>query len=192
MRIGVLALQGGYDPHARTLACFPEVQVSLVRYQAELDSVDALILPGGESTTIGKLLVLQGLWEPLRKRISGGLPVFGTCAGMILLSRQILGSQQLVLGLLDISVERNAYGRQVESFEAEVEVSFSPERLNEKAPAVFIRAPRIIAVGPQVTVMAKHEGTPVLVREKNILAASFHPELTDSLEVHRYFLNQVC
>jgi len=192
MRIGVLALQGGYDSHVRALKCFPEVQVTLVRGEKELDWVEGLILPGGESTTIGKLLVIQDLWEPVKQRIAAGLPVFGTCAGMILLSREVMGSTQPVLGLLDVGVERNAYGRQVESFEAQVEISFGPERLDEKLPAVFIRAPRIVEMGPDVMVMANHEGSPVLVRQNNILAAAFHPELTDSLELHKYFLTQVC
>ncbi|MEI8092816.1 MAG: pyridoxal 5'-phosphate synthase glutaminase subunit PdxT [Spirochaetales bacterium] len=190
MTVGVLALQGGYDPHLRALAGLSGVTTILVRTVADLAAVDALVIPGGESTTIGKLLNLQGLTSPLLKRMAEGLPVFGTCAGMILLAVEVVGREQPLLGALDISVERNAYGRQTESFETQLSANLGGPN-PQSIPAIFIRAPRIVRLGQGVTVLAEYEGSPVLVRSANVLAASFHPELTESSAVHRYFVSLV-
>lgn len=187
-RIGVLALQGGFDPHLRALSPL-NVEAVLVRSWAEIEATDALIIPGGESTTIGKLLVLHGLMHPLQDRIRAGFPVFGTCAGLILLSKRALGREQPLLGVLDVDVSRNAYGRQTESFETSV--PFVVDEQVKDLPAVFIRAPQIARVGTGVDVLAQFEDSPVCVRQGKILAASFHPELTQSPVLHDYFLSLV-
>jgi 5'-phosphate synthase pdxT subunit len=181
--VGILALQGAVEKHITMLSKI-NVPCQKVKYAEELEKVDALIIPGGESTTIGKLLSRFSLFDPLEKLISRGLPVFGTCAGLILLAKRIEGFQQTSLKLLDITVTRNAYGPQVESFEADIDIP----KLGEKAfRAVFIRAPIITRAAPTVKVLARFEGNPVLVRQGTILASSFHPELTDDERVHRYF-----
>ncbi len=184
MTIGVLALQGDFARHAAALArC--GVRAAEVRKPAELDDVDGLIMPGGESTT---LLTLMRAWDfgpAIQAFHAAGRPLFGTCAGLILLAREVEHPRQASLGLIDLRVERNAYGRQRESFEATatVELGHAPTPLR----MIFIRAPRIQAVGPGVRVLGRHAGDPVLVRESTVLAASFHPELSDDLAVHQYF-----
>lgn len=184
MVVGVLAMQGAFREHALALsAC--GCTVTEVRRPADLEQVQALVIPGGESTAIGRLLQAFGLGEELRARIEAGLPVFGTCAGAILLAKEIAGSNQYRLGVMDIRVRRNAYGRQVESFEAPLEIPVLGE---ETFPGVFIRAPQIEAVGPGVEVLATYQGKVVLARQGRLLAATFHPELTSDLRVHRYFL----
>lgn len=185
--VGVLALQGGYDPHVRSLERL-RVKAVKVKSWAEIDQVDALVIPGGESTTIGKLLHIHGLLEPLRAKIQDGLPVFGTCAGMILLSKKAEGMEQPLLGVLDVTVLRNAYGSQTESYEAKVELVGQKQK---SMLGIFIRAPRITEVGPEVKTVALYEGVPVCVRQGNLLAASFHPELTEDLSLHRYFMAMV-
>lgn len=187
MRIGVLALQGDFHKHGGHLSQLG-IEPVYVRTQDDILSIDGLIIPGGESTTIGKLLVDFGLDSVLKKRLDKGLPVFGTCAGMILMAKEIVGQEQFRLNLLDIAVERNAYGRQIDSFEAEFEHSLP---VQGPLHGVFIRAPRISKVGPEVKVLARFEDYPVLVQQKQYLAASFHPELTENLELHRYFLSMV-
>jgi 5'-phosphate synthase pdxT subunit len=183
-QIGVLALQGDFDKHRIALErCGAATRE--VRRAADLDGLDGLVIPGGESTTIGKLLVRFGLFAPLKDLVTGGLPVYGTCAGLILMAREVTGYAQPSFACLDAAVSRNAYGRQVESFEADIAV---PALGEEPLCAVFIRAPVITAVGAAVEVLARFENAPVLVRQANILASSFHPELTDDLRVHRYFL----
>ncbi len=185
--IGVLALQGDYAKHAETL-CRLGVRTLEIRTSKAFADIDALVIPGGESTTIGKLLARFDILTPLQMRIQGGMPVFGTCAGMILLAQNIEGSDQPRIGVMDISVERNAYGRQIESFEADIQTSIPGIPL---VRGVFIRAPRITNMGKGVHVLAKFEGAPVLVQQNNLLAASFHPELTDDVRVHQYFLSIV-
>ena len=175
-RIGVLAVQGNFREHAAVLRRLGAEPVE-VRKPGELDGLDGLIIPGGESTAIARLMRLYGIEEALR-RFAG--PVFGTCAGMILLGREHLG-------LVDVSVSRNAYGRQVSSFEADVELAGEAEPLR----GVFIRAPRVASAGPEVEVLAEHEGEPVLLRDGRFLVASFHPELTDDTRVHERFLQLV-
>jgi 5'-phosphate synthase pdxT subunit len=181
MKAGVLALQGDFREHARMLAECGATPV-LVRTAEELASVECLAIPGGESTTIGKLATLHGLVEPIRRRASEGMPILGTCAGMIVLARQVRGGAPL-LSLLDVEVRRNAYGRQVDSFEADVEV-----REVGAVRAVFIRAPQVGSVGPGVQVLAEHDGQPVVVQEGRILAASFHPEIAGDPRLHQRLL----
>jgi 5'-phosphate synthase pdxT subunit len=176
VKIGVLAVQGNFREHAAVLRRLGADPVE-VRKADELEGLDGLIIPGGESTAIARLMRLYGLEEAIR-RFSG--PVFGTCAGMILLDRDHLG-------LVDVSVRRNAYGRQVASFEAELELVGEEEPLT----GVFIRAPRVDVVGPGVEVLAELDGEPVLLREGRFLVASFHPELTDDPRVHERFLDLV-
>jgi pyridoxal 5'-phosphate synthase pdxT subunit len=176
MRIGVLAIQGDFREHANVLRRLGADPVE-VRKPEELDGLDGLVIPGGESTAIMRLARIYGLEEALR---SFERPVFGTCAGMILLGREHLG-------LVDVSVRRNAYGRQVASFEADLELAGEEEPLR----GVFIRAPRIAEAGPDVEVLAEHDGEPVLLRQGRFLVASFHPELTDDTRVHERFMNLV-
>jgi 5'-phosphate synthase pdxT subunit len=176
VRIGVLAVQGNFREHAAVLRRLG-AEVVEVRMPADLVGLDGLVIPGGESTTIGRLIRLYGLEEAIRRFTE---PIFGTCAGMILLGREHLGRA-------DISVRRNAYGRQVASFEADLELDGEERPLR----GVFIRAPEIEEVGPDVEVLAELDGTPVLVRDGRILAASFHPELTDDSRVHERFLDLV-
>jgi pyridoxal 5'-phosphate synthase pdxT subunit len=186
--VGVLALQGDVREHLRALqAC--GVPARPVRRPSELDDVDALVLPGGESTTMSKLAVEFGLLEPLRKRLGDGMPAYGSCAGMILLADRILDGRpdQHSLGGIDMTVRRNAFGRQVDSFEADVR--FEGAALH----AVFIRAPWVESIGPDVEVLGRVSSGPaagrmVAVRQRNVLATAFHPELTGDLRVHRTFV----
>lgn len=186
-RIGVLALQGAFAEHVKALQLlgadgFP------VRLPEETKDVQGLIIPGGESTTIGKLMATYGFPEVIRDLAQKGIPIFGTCAGLILLAQRIIGGNRVTpIGLMDIVVRRNAFGRQVDSFEAHLSVPI----LGEKPfPAVFIRAPVIQEVGEGVDVLARlPDGTPVAARKGNILATAFHPELTQDLRFHRLFLS---
>lgn len=184
MKIGVLALQGDFEEHLRALEkC--GVERMGVRLPQELDEIAGLIIPGGESTTIGKLMDRYGISEKIRQRHAEGMPIYGTCAGLILLAKDIVASQQTRLGLMNVTVERNAYGRQVDSFEADV---LAPRLGAVPLRAVFIRAPVVRKVESSVEVLATHDNVPILIQEGNLLASSFHPELTDDLRVHRYFL----
>lgn len=192
--IGVLALQGAFREHGRALASLG-AEVREVRQRPHLDGIDGLVIPGGESTAIGKLLVELGMMEPLRQRLLQGLPAYGSCAGLILLCGEIEGSDQPRLGVLDATVRRNAFGRQVDSFETSLPV----KGLDTPVRGVFIRAPLITRVGSGVDVlarvdMARHTGTGediVAVRQGRILATSFHPELTPDTRLHRYFLDMI-
>ena len=184
-RIGVLALQGAFREHARMLRELGAEPVE-VRRAEHLEGLDGLIIPGGESTTIGKLMVTYGLLEPIRDLVGAGRPVWGTCAGMIVLARDLGEHRQPLIGALDAKVRRNAFGRQVDSFETEIPVA---ELGAEPVHAVFIRAPLVESVGPGVRVLGRlDDGTIVAVRERNLLATSFHPELTDDPRFHLYFL----
>ena len=192
--IGVLALQGAFREHARALASLG-AEVRELRQLPHLEGIDGLVIPGGESTTIGKLLTDLGMMEPLRRRILDGMPVYGSCAGLILLCKEIEDSDQPRLGVLDATVRRNAFGRQVDSFETSLPV----KGLEEPVQGVFIRAPLITRVGAGVDVLARvdmapHGGTGeeiVAVRQDRILATSFHPELTPDTRLHRYFLDML-
>ncbi|MBQ3060054.1 MAG: pyridoxal 5'-phosphate synthase glutaminase subunit PdxT [Desulfovibrio sp.] len=190
MRIGVLALQGAFREHVVSLKRLG-VEACEVRNLREIDSVDAMVIPGGESTTMGKLLTDWGMLTPLRTRIEAGMPVYGSCAGLILLCREIENSTQPRLGVLDAVVRRNAFGRQVDSFETLLDLPVLARQGEEHQPfpAVFIRAPVILQVGPQVDVLAEVKGQAVAVRQGHILATSFHPELTRDSRMHRYFLD---
>ncbi len=186
--VGVLALQGAFARHAE-VARRCGADVIEVRTPAQLDAVDALIMPGGESTTMSKLLDLNQLRGPLAERIDEGLPVFGTCAGMILLSAEVLDGRadQGSFGAVDITVRRNVYGRQIDSFEEDLDV----DGLDGPFRAVFIRAPGVERVGEGVEVLATEGGRPVLCRQGNVLVASFHPELTGDDRLHHAFIQQV-
>ena len=170
MRAGVLALQGDFAAHARALGGAEEVRTA-----AQVDALDLLVLPGGESTTLLHLLEGSGIEEAARRLLARGGALFGTCAGAILLAKHVTGPEQASWGLLDVDVERNAFGRQIDSFETRLEPDFA---------AVFIRAPRIRRVGPGVEVLARLRDEPVLVRQGRVLAATFHPELTDDRRVY--------
>jgi 5'-phosphate synthase pdxT subunit len=182
-RVGVLALQGDFREHLR-LFDFLGVDSVSVKTPEQLAEVDALVIPGGESTTIGKMATRFGLIEPLREHIDGGLPTYGTCAGLILLAGAVTEGDQPLIGALDVVVRRNAFGRQNESFEAEVEI----DGLDEPFHAVFIRAPWVEKVGSEVEVLADVDEHPVMVRQGSILATSFHPELTGDARIHRMLL----
>ncbi|WP_217200600.1 pyridoxal 5'-phosphate synthase glutaminase subunit PdxT [Streptomyces buecherae] len=187
--VGVLALQGDVREHLIALAAADAV-ARPVRRPEELDEVDALVIPGGESTTMSKLVGVFGLLEPLRERVRAGLPMYGTCAGMIMLADKVLDGRddQETLGGVDMTVRRNAFGRQNDSFEAAVEVKGV-----EGGPVdgVFIRAPWVESVGASVDVLAVHDGHTVAVRQGNVLATSFHPELTGDHRLHALFVDMV-
>ncbi len=186
--VGVLSLQGAFTAHQAALAdC--GVDSRQVRVPADLEGLGALIMPGGESTTMSRLLATSGLFDPLAESIRDGLAVFGTCAGMILLASEVLDGRpdQRSFGAIDIGVRRNGYGRQVDSFEADISVS----SLAKPFHAVFIRAPKVERWGESVAVVAEHEGVPVLVRSGKIFVASFHPELTPDHRLHSLFLQEV-
>jgi len=189
--IGVLALQGAFESHQQLLAELG-AQSRQVRTPADLERVDVLVMPGGESTTMSKLLVTSGLFDPISQRISGGMPVFGTCAGMILLATEVLDGRpdQLSFAAIDITVQRNGYGRQLDSFETEI---FVPSFGADAAPfhGVFIRAPKVARVGDRVTVLAEYDGVPVILRQAAITVASFHPELAGDHRLHAEFLNSL-
>jgi pyridoxal 5'-phosphate synthase pdxT subunit len=178
----VLALQGDVREHLQAVERAGGVGVP-VKTREALESVDALIIPGGESTTVGKLLERFELMEPLRRRAEEGMPLFGTCTGLILMAREIVGSEQPRLGLLDVAVERNAFGRQLDSFEADLEI---PALGGPPVRAVFIRAPRVTRTGPGVEVLASVPEGAVLVRQGRLLGSAFHPELTDDLRIHEW------
>jgi pyridoxal 5'-phosphate synthase pdxT subunit len=188
VKVGVLALQGDVREHSRALDEAGATPV-LVKTHDDLASVDALVIPGGESTTIGKLLERFGLLQPVFERARSGMPLFGTCAGMILMAKEIRGPElaPLRLELMDVTVRRNAYGRQVDSFEAELDV----DGLDTPLTAAFIRAPVVERVGDCVEVLARWEDQPVLVRQGHLLAASFHPEITGDPRLHELFVSSV-
>ena len=185
MKAGVLALQGDFREHARAFADAGATPVE-VRRPEHLADVDVLAIPGGESTTIWKLARSYGLVGPIRDRARGGMPILGTCAGMIVLAERVEGGEPL-LSLVDITVRRNAYGRQVDSFETDLDV----EGIDHPVRGVFIRAPRVDDVGDDVRVLSVHEGHPVVLRQGRILVASFHPELIGETALHRYVLDQL-
>ncbi|MEX0665269.1 MAG: pyridoxal 5'-phosphate synthase glutaminase subunit PdxT [Acidimicrobiia bacterium] len=189
MKIGVLALQGAFREHREVLDALG-VESTEVRTPEQVAGLDALILPGGESTTVGKLLDTSGLLPVLRERLHDGLAAFGTCAGLILLSKRVIDGRpdQVSLDALDATVRRNAYGTQLASFEAALQVDGLG---NDPFPGVFIRAPVVEAVGDAVEVLASHEGHPVLVRSGRIWASTFHPELSGDLRIHEHFLAEV-
>jgi 5'-phosphate synthase pdxT subunit len=185
-RVGVLALQGDFREHLSVLRRAGAEPVA-VKAPEDVAAVDGLVIPGGESTTIGKLAERFGLVEPIRDRIENGLPAFGTCAGLILLAAAVTEGSQPLLAVLDVVVKRNAFGRQNDSFEADLDVA----GLADPFHAVFIRAPWVEKTGSGVDVLARIDEHPVMVRQDNILAASFHPELTEDERIHRMFVHMI-
>ena len=188
MKVGVLALQGAFAAHARALRALG-AEPHEVRGPGDLERADALILPGGESTTMSMLLDTSGLREPVADRLNGGTPVFGTCAGLILLADGLIDGRddQRSFGAIDVDVRRNAFGRQVDSFEADLDVA----GLDRPFHGIFIRAPVVERAGEGVDVLAWLDGKPVLVRQGQVLAAAFHPELSDDDRIHRLFLEGI-
>ncbi len=186
--VGVLALQGAFHSHTKVLSQIG-VTCREVRTPQELSTIDALVMPGGESTTMSQLLVSFELYEPIKKLIKEGMPVFGTCAGMILLATKIIDGRedQVSFGAIEIDVQRNAYGRQIDSFEADISV----KDFSSDFHAVFIRAPRIVNKSDRVETLAEFDGDIVLARQKNVLVASFHPELSIDSRVHELFLKEI-
>lgn len=182
-KIGVLALQGAVAEHIRMLEQSGAEGVP-VKKPEQLEGLSGLIIPGGESTTIGRLMRIYGFMQAIRDFYEEGKPIFGTCAGMIVIAKEIEGQPEAHLGLMDIKVARNAFGRQRESFETDLRV----EGMAEPVRAVFIRAPLITSVGPGVKVLAEYNGRIVAARQDRLLACSFHPELTDDISMHTYFL----
>ena len=189
MKIGVLALQGAVAEHVKSLEAAGADEVVAVKWPKDLDGLDGLVLPGGESTTIGKLMNKYELMEPVREMAQAGVPMFGTCAGLILLAERIQGQDWVHIGALDALVDRNSFGRQVDSFEADLEVKGLEG--DEPYRAVFIRAPHIMEVGEGVDVLSTVDDRIVAARQGHLLGASFHPELTDDVRLHKYFLGMV-
>jgi 5'-phosphate synthase pdxT subunit len=183
-KAGVLALQGDFREHAKVFAALGAAPVE-VRTPEQLADVDCLAIPGGESTTIGKLAKKFDLIEPVRRRAAGGMPILGTCAGMIVLAREVIGGDPL-FALMDVSVRRNAYGRQVDSFEADLDVT----GVEHPVRGVFIRAPWIEDVGPNVKVLSTFEGRPVVLEQGDLVVTSFHPELVGETGIHEYLLKK--
>jgi 5'-phosphate synthase pdxT subunit len=202
LRVGIVALQGDFDAHAAATVAAGGSPV-MIRTPEAVREVDALILPGGESTTIGKLMRRYGIDDAIRAAHREGVPIYGTCAGMILLARRITAGEmrggQPTLGLLDIDVVRNAFGRQVDSFEADIHApevaratpAYDSIAASETVRGVFIRAPIVAEAGPDVQILARYDDKIVLVRQGNILASAFHPELTEDARVHRYFFDVI-
>lgn len=188
IKVGVLAIQGAVAEHLELLNQIPDVCAQEVKYLDELNEVDGLIIPGGESTAIGRLLRDFNLLQPLKERILNGMPVWGTCAGMILLAKSLENDPTVHLGVMDITVERNAYGRQLGSFTTEVEI----EKISlNKIPLIFIRAPYVTQVKSDVDILLEVNDHIVACQQKQMLATSFHPELTKDTSFHRYFINMI-
>lgn len=185
-KIGVLALQGAVKEHIQQITLLGHDAVA-VKTSGDLRGIDGLILPGGESTTIGKMLERNDLLEPIQELAQQGIPMFGTCAGLILLAKKIKDSATPHLGLMDVEVERNSFGRQVDSFEAPLSIP----SIGEEITAVFIRAPHIVSVGEHVEILATYEERIVLAREGQFLGCSFHPELTDDVRILEFFIGMV-
>ncbi len=185
MKIGVLSLQGGVIEHINHIRALGTEAVE-IKNPEDLEHINGLILPGGESTVIGKLLKGRELLIPLRNKILSGLPVWGTCAGMILLAKEIENDDNIYLSVMDIKVKRNAYGRQIDSFKSECIIE---EVSKEPIPVIFIRAPYIVSLNDTVKILHEIHGDIVAARQNNMLVTSFHPELTENLEFHKYFLS---
>ncbi len=187
IKVGVLSLQGAFKEHIDRIKGCGASAVE-VRFPQQMDDIDGIIIPGGESTTINKLLEKYKLKEKLNKFYKDGKPIFGTCAGLILISRYIKGEGR-GLGYIDINVQRNAYGRQIDSFEQLISIDLDGIKNGRKFNSIFIRAPRILNIGKEVKLLGKSGKDMVLVRDGNVMASTFHPELTDDLRIHRYFLD---
>ncbi|AKC63594.1 glutamine amidotransferase subunit PdxT [Clostridium sporogenes] len=187
IKVGVLDLQGSVVEHVKILEKIDNIEPIRVKYKEDLDNIQGIILPGGESTTLGKLLKDFHIYDTLKEKIEKGLPVWGTCAGMILLAKDIEGQEESYFKAIDIKVKRNAYGSQLNSFSIE-EMLEDIDR--EPIELVFIRAPYITTVGSNVTILKKVNGNIVAAKEKNVLVTSFHPELTEDTRFHKYFIDK--
>ncbi len=187
MLIGVLGLQGAFLDHKKMLE-YCGCETVIIKKKNQLDNIDGLIIPGGESTTIAKLLINWGLFEKIKKLAEKGLPIFGTCAGMILLAKKVEDYNYKTLELMDITVKRNYYGRQIDSFEADLNISVLGDNTFK---GIFIRAPHIKSIEPHVGIMAEYDNKIVMVRQGNFLSCSFHPELTNDDRIHCYFKKMV-
>ncbi|MGI5892458.1 MAG: pyridoxal 5'-phosphate synthase glutaminase subunit PdxT [Bacillota bacterium] len=185
-KVGILALQGAFREHEQMLQKLG-VETAQIRLPKHLENIDALVIPGGESTTIGKLMVAYELGDPIKEKAAMGMPVFGTCAGMIMLAKEIAGLKQYSLDLMDICVVRNGFGRQVDSFEAELDLA----DLEKPFTGVFIRAPYVSSVKDNVRILGSIDDKIIMVQQGNLLGAAFHPELTHDTRVHEYFLNMI-
>ena len=188
LKVGVLGLQGAIQEHIDKLNQIENIQPCVVKYKSEIEAIDALIIPGGESTAIGRLLADFNLIAVLKSRIQAGMPVWGTCAGMIVLAKNICNDTRRHLEVMDIEVRRNGYGRQLDSFNTTVSL---PEISSNEIPLIFIRAPYVVKVGPQVDILLRVKENIVACRQGNMLATSFHPELTSDLSFHRYFVGMI-
>ncbi|OZI10454.1 pyridoxal 5'-phosphate synthase glutaminase subunit PdxT [Bacillaceae bacterium SAS-127] len=186
VKIGVLGLQGAVREHVHSIEA-SGAEAVVVKKVEQLEELDGLILPGGESTTMRRLVDLYGFMEPLREFGRQGKPMFGTCAGLIMLAKEIVGYDEPHIGLMDITVERNSFGRQKESFEADLEI----KGVTDSYTAVFIRAPHIVSVGAETEILAECDGRIVAAKDRNFLGCSFHPELTDDHSITRYFVDMV-
>jgi 5'-phosphate synthase pdxT subunit len=187
IRVGILALQGDFEAHGKVMVSLG-AETREIRLPQQMADIDGLIIPGGESTTLLKLMTRYGFIDALSRFAESGKPVFGTCAGAILLASKLQDTDQDTLQLIDVVIERNAYGRQVDSFEAE---AVNPEFGDDPVPLVFIRAPIIRSLGNGVNVLLEHNGNVILAEHDNILVATFHPELTNDTRIHRYFLSKI-
>jgi 5'-phosphate synthase pdxT subunit len=187
VKIGVLALQGAVTEHIEMLSAL-DTEAIPVRLPSELDGLDALVIPGGESTTISKLLLDYALTEPIRKLANQGFPIFGTCAGLVLLAKKVPNLDMEPIGVMDIEVKRNAFGRQVDSFEADLQISALGDGTFH---GIFIRAPLIEKAKRSVEILCQLNGNPVAARQGKLLACAFHPELSGDLRLHRYFVNLI-
>ena len=187
-KVGVLGLQGAVAEHVERLGKLENVKPLVVKYKNEIEAVDALIIPGGESTAIGKLLTDFDLTSTLKSRILSGMPVWGTCAGMIILAKKLYNDERRHLEVMDIEVMRNGYGRQIDSFSTTVNL---PEISTTEIPLVFIRAPYVVNSAPNVKVLLHVNENIVACRQENMLATSFHPELTEDLSFHKYFVDMI-
>ncbi|MBI2044820.1 pyridoxal 5'-phosphate synthase glutaminase subunit PdxT [Candidatus Pacearchaeota archaeon] len=189
MKIGVLGLQGDFYEHVKMLELLIDKKdIIIVKQPLDMKEIQGLIIPGGESTSIGKLMIEHGLDKEI---INAQLPIFGTCAGLIILAKNIIGSNQFSLKLMNIDVERNGYGRQKESFEADLDIISLGLEAGEKFRGVFIRAPIIKSIGEGVEILSKLGDYPVLLRNGNLLVSTFHPELTDNPNIHRLFIEKM-
>jgi len=186
-KIGVLALQGAVSEHTEILERCGVIPIE-IKKPGQIDDIDGLIIPGGESSTIGNLMNEYSFFEKIREFASKGKPIYGTCAGLILMSKNIIGENKKTISIIDIEVRRNAFGRQIDSMEIDIEI---PKLGNKKFPAVFIRAPIIEKIGKQVEILAEIDDRIVMAQQKNLLVSAFHPELSNDDRVHRYFLNLV-
>ncbi|MBI4231587.1 pyridoxal 5'-phosphate synthase glutaminase subunit PdxT [Candidatus Peregrinibacteria bacterium] len=191
MKIGVLDIQGSVEEHLKLLSSLKEADLKVVRVKnvSDLEGLRGLIMPGGESTTISKLLDRFDLRKEIITRVKEGMALWGTCAGAILICREIIGDSKVApMNLIDIAVERNAYGRQMDSFETQVEFDLGKGAMGRVVPAICIRAPKLVMPGKNVKILATYDGEIMAVREGKVLATNFHPELSEDLEVHRYFV----